>query len=200
MAARTARAVGAVPGTTSDRREDAVDLSTIQKPTLSYSDLVVIEPHREARDQIRGRNPSPEFIVSANSSRRGSSPAQPRSRDSPESPRFHGESNAAPDVQSELQLSLHDHFSSLLHELEHVGTLQIVMLLDREGRANSYRMRRQLPAGQKALDSALGSLTRARLVLSFKTGAFPFSTTYQLTERGKALAKTMRSWPEILTR
>lgn len=72
------------------------------------------------------------------------------------------------------------------------------MLLDREGRTNRYRMRQRLRPGQRALDSAVRSLVRARLIYPVKSESFPFSTTYELTQRGKDLARTMHSWPIIL--
>jgi DNA-binding HxlR family transcriptional regulator len=97
----------------------------------------------------------------------------------------------------ELRFAVSNSYSTL-RDLEHPGTFEIVMLLDQEGRTNPSRMRRHLGPGPKALARALRTLTTARLICYVESKSFPFANTYELTERGKKLAATMRSWPLIL--
>jgi DNA-binding HxlR family transcriptional regulator len=101
------------------------------------------------------------------------------------------------ELNRELRITVSDPYS-ILHELECPGTLEILMLLDQEGRTNPSRMRQRLRPGPKAIARALKALVRARLIRPVKPELFPFAHNYELTERGKELAATMRSWPVIL--
>jgi DNA-binding HxlR family transcriptional regulator len=97
----------------------------------------------------------------------------------------------------EIRITVSDPYS-ILRELERPGTFEILILVDREGTTNASRMRQRLRPGPKAIARALKALVRARLVRPVKAESFPFARTYELTERGKELAATMRSWPLIL--
>jgi DNA-binding HxlR family transcriptional regulator len=86
----------------------------------------------------------------------------------------------------------------MIYALEHPGTLEVLLLLDEEGKTNPYRMRRRLPPGQRAIDHALQTLVSTGLVRSAKSTTFPFAGVYELTGRGKRMAQTMRTWATIL--
>jgi hypothetical protein len=89
---------------------------------------------------------------------------------------------------------------SLLYELErHHGTFEVLLLLYLRGSASKSQMRRWLRPGQEALESSLGSLTRAGLARCDPSGSFPFRKTYRLTARGTALVETpLSSWPRLI--
>lgn len=207
MTARSERAVRAGPGAASDRREIIGALPVpLQDPESSVRGIAATvrdwkserqRPSQEKSSPQKGggkhrqlstaggyASESPPSIVTGQTLAR---------RERPELPW------AGPAIRSQREfLSSVPKPYQVLNELEHPGTFEIVMLLDQEGRTNPYRMRQRLRPGQKALNRALRSLVRTRLIQPAKSESFPFSTGYELTKRGKMLAETMHSWPLIL--
>ncbi len=193
MTARDGRAVRAVPGATSGRRDGFEDYSS--GPDSSPSASPGLGSTKSSPQPRKAQFRSSAITGSYAAAVHRSCIARPGAA---ELGRLVGPRGIPPTVPSrEPRLTISDPYP-ILSELEHPGTFQIVMLLDREGRANPYHMRQQLRPGQKALDRALRSLLRARLIRRVETESFPFSGNYELTDRGTKLAETMRSWPLIL--
>ena len=207
MTARNERAVRAGPGAASDRR------GTVGEPPglLPDPDNLLASLRARVRDgkndrQTSGREASTsqkDEVERLQSSTFGgylrephtmAATAQTRGRTEGSDP---SGAKAPARPRLELQPTISNPYSVLI-ELEHPGTFEIVMLLDREGRTNPYRMRQRLRPGQKALNRALRSLVKARLIRAIRSDCFPFSIAYELTQRGRELAVTMRSWPLIL--
>ncbi len=192
MPERRARLGGSVPGRTPPRREGVrggnssatVDSSVLSSASADNSTVGADDEHRpplSVGDQPISSSPNATTQPTATGFERATAREPGQSRE----------------IRRELRITVSDPYS-ILCELEHPGTFQIVMLLDREGRTNPYRMRQRLRSGQKALDRALRSLLKARLICRLESESFPFSCTYELSDRGKQLAETMRSWPWIL--
>jgi DNA-binding HxlR family transcriptional regulator len=88
----------------------------------------------------------------------------------------------------------------ILHELGRFrGTLEALVFLYYEESATKYLMRHRLMTRQIALDGALSNLVRHNLAKCDRTATFPYSQTYRLTERGKALAEApLLVWSNVL--
>ncbi len=89
---------------------------------------------------------------------------------------------------------------SVVHELERYrGTLEILLLLYREGPATASRIRERLRPGPEAIQHCLSYLTKARLVRPARADSFPFGKSYELTDWGRDLVETpVRAWPHVL--
>ena len=96
-------------------------------------------------------------------------------------------------------VSTTDSFSVLYELQHHRGALEILLLLNRENSATKSGFRKRLRPGPEALGGALRSLFQLGLVQSYSIPNFPFTKTYRLTERGRALLEApLRSWPSLI--
>lgn len=90
----------------------------------------------------------------------------------------------------------------MLYDLErHHGSFEILLVLHQLGPSTVSRLRKILRPGQEALESSLSTLSGIGLVRCEPKGRFPFSKTYWLTGRGRALAEApLCSWPSVVNR
>ncbi len=191
MTARTRRAVRAVPGATSDRRDcvrskrapiSAVSTAHAAPATVPVGVLQVCAVRSSAKPI------QPSLITEAStSSEVGYSPAV-----------INGQ-GPSPEYGRVPRAVVRNPYA-LIYVLErHRGSFEIPLLLDRDGKASKYRMRQQLLPRQKALDQALRGLVKMGLVEFECSRAFPFEKRYTLTQRGKEFVATpLRAWPQAL--
>jgi DNA-binding HxlR family transcriptional regulator len=197
MTARHRRVVRVEPGTTSDRRDTVGrEVPPVDKPRFSRP----LNGLRGLDERSTGSEDRLEGLGLAGG--RMTSPGLERSM------RLSGSVSRLPETKPEVlagqggepRVSIRDPFP-LLHELEHHrGTFEILLLLYRERSASPSQLRRRLKSGQEALDAALDGLNRLGLINIDPVRGFPFTKTYRLTERGRALIETpMGSWFRVLS-
>jgi DNA-binding HxlR family transcriptional regulator len=206
MTARNERAVRDAPGGAPDRRGTGCEQKVAVGEPRSASGLsssTSLGLHPSQRDFVEFEMSGPERSATTDPPLFGRRPTLPLLAEVPraadfETPRVPFRSPRLAARQSNIFATEDDGYSPI-YELEHPGTIEILLLLDRERRTNASRLRHQLRPGPKALARALQALTKARVVRSGVCESFPFARIYELTDRGEKLAETIRSWPSILT-
>jgi len=192
VTARPERAVRAVPGATSDRREsvgagqggeppDPNPLNLRVRKLSTASDRGIVRPL--GTDSNGGSTTLPPPSEKLMAEKKGATRS--------------GAVAGSSELARRLNFQAAGPFS-VIYTLEHPGTFEIVLLLDQVGRTNPSRMRQRLLPGPKAIDRALRDLQSTGLIRLVNSVTFPFAKTYELTDRGRALAATMRSWNRIL--
>ena len=207
MTARTERAVRAVPGATSDRREGVRESN--RDPGALES---VAFPKRIGTDDPRSKVLIPELTLPGDPRARAGSSFLAGGRVSFATvpgcfPQIgatvrHRVSKRAPPAlgAARAQLPRINHYATLYSLEYHRGALEILTYLNQEGWGTASDMREHLVPGPEAIRGALSTLVRLGLIESKHESRIPFANIYRLTGKGKvALGSPLSDLTRVLS-
>ena len=79
-------------------------------------------------------------------------------------------------------------------------TLKVILYLHENKEANLTTIMKGIPVGQKALYTALSTLTQLKLIEEKTSKEFPFTRNFILTKKGQETAKHLEEIEKILTK